>query len=88
MNLNDVLADAGATSIEDLSDPQLVAATSTAVYFRYPHTSELHAEAGRRGKPWLYQQGWNRAYQEAGYVLSDADLAAAQPATTAADRER
>ena len=30
-------------------------------------------EAERREKPWLYQQGWNKAWVSAGHELSDDD---------------
>lgn len=38
-----------------------------------------YAEAARRGKPWLYQRAWNKAYAFAGHRPSDQDLAAAEP---------
>lgn len=31
-------------------------------------------EAKSRGKPWLYQRGWNSAYRSAGYEPSERDL--------------
>lgn len=37
-------------------------------------------EAKRRGKMWLYQRGWNRAYEQAGHEPSAADIAAAREA--------
>lgn len=37
-----------------------------------------YSEAQRRGKPWLYQQGWNSAYRSSGYEPSEQDLAAAR----------
>lgn len=37
-------------------------------------TDALYAEAARRGKPWLYQRGWNSAYRLAGYEPSENDL--------------
>lgn len=41
-----------------------------------------HDEAKRRGKPWLYQRGWNAAFESCGHTLSDADIAAAsEPAS-------
>lgn len=36
-----------------------------------------HDEARRRGKPWLYQRGWNKAYESCGHSLSDDDIARA-----------
>lgn len=35
-------------------------------------------EANRRGKPWLYQRGWNEAYRSAGHEPTESDLAGAQ----------
>ncbi|WP_247997028.1 hypothetical protein [Brucella tritici] len=35
-------------------------------------------EAKRRGKMWLYQQGWNKAYVSAGHELSESDIDAAR----------
>jgi hypothetical protein len=35
-------------------------------------------EAKRRGKVWLYQRGWNAAYQSAGHTPTERDIAAAQ----------
>lgn len=35
-------------------------------------------EAGTRGKPWLYQRGYNTAYRSCGYEPSDHDIAAAR----------
>lgn len=38
-------------------------------------------EAKRRGAPWLYQRGWNQAYQSCGYEPTEGELEAArQPA--------
>lgn len=36
-------------------------------------------EAKERGKPWLYQRGWNAAYRSAGHELSESDRAKARP---------
>lgn len=35
-------------------------------------------EAKRRGKMWLYQRGWNKAYVSAGHELSQSDIDAAK----------
>lgn len=40
-----------------------------------------HAEAKRRGKPWLYQRGWNKAYVSCGHELSQADIDDARDST-------
>lgn len=48
---------------------------------RAPAHAEVDAayhEAKRRGKPWLYQRGWNRAAISAGFEPSAADLDAAK----------
>ena len=34
-----------------------------------------YSEAVRRGKPWLYQRGWNAAYRSCGYELPQEDRA-------------
>jgi hypothetical protein len=39
---------------------------------------QTYDEAKRREKPWLYQKGWNNAYESAGHELSDANIAAAE----------
>lgn len=39
-------------------------------------------EAKRRAKPWLYQRGWNKSYQSAGYHPSEHDLEAAREPQT------
>ena len=44
--------------------------------------SALYREAVRRGKPWLYAQGWNRFYTAAGGTLADSDIRAAQSQDT------
>lgn len=36
-------------------------------------------EAVRRGKPWLYQQAWNNAFESCGYELSETDRELAKP---------
>lgn len=43
---------------------------------------DCYAEAQRREKPWLYQRGWNSAYQLAGNDLSDHDRQSAQEPTS------
>jgi hypothetical protein len=39
---------------------------------------EIYDEAERRGKPWLYQRGYNEAYASCGYEPSDEDIEAAK----------
>ena len=37
-----------------------------------------HEEAERRGKPYLYQRAWNKAFRLAGHTPSESDLEAAK----------
>jgi len=76
-----------------LSDDELVSETENRVwlssYAANNPRSKYHAECDatydeckRRQKPWLYQRGWNAAYESEGHTLSDSDRNAAQePAT-------
>lgn len=40
---------------------------------------EFYSEAQRRGKPWLYQRAWNKAYRSCGYMPTAEEIAAARP---------
>lgn len=48
----------------------------------------VYEEANRRGKPWLYQRGWNQAYEESGYCPSENDLKLAQVPQGAAEGQQ
>lgn len=47
----------------------------------HKETDRAHSEAARRGKPWLYQQAWNKAYRLAGHSPSEHDIEAAKAPT-------
>ena len=49
----------------------------------HKQADDAYAEADRRGKPWLYQRAWNKAYRSCGYEPSANDLERAKdPALT------
>lgn len=75
--------------IKAMTDEQLVEDTKSQVWLsafasnnpRAPahwKTDALYDEAARRGKPWLYQRGWNHAYASCGYTPSDSEIEAAK----------
>lgn len=78
-----------AASLQEMSDDALVGTTEHYVwlsgYAANNPRSDYHwmcdatyDEAVRRGKRWLYQRGWNQAYEVAGHEPSASDLAAAR----------
>lgn len=76
--------------VEALDDPAFVKEVAHRVwlsaYAANNPRSAYHAqcdatydEAARRGKPWLYQKGWNEAFRSSGHEPSDEDIARARP---------
>ncbi len=45
-------------------------------------------ECQRRQKPWLYQRGWNQAYQLAGHGPSESDIERARAPLSAKEGDR
>jgi len=81
------------SKLEAMSDVELVNEVEHYVwlsaYANNNPRSKYHAkcdatydEAKRRGKPWLYQKGWNAAFRSAGHEPSEADIRAAQGVDT------
>ncbi len=86
-------------AIDAMDDPSLIGETERQVWFsafaannpRAPahwRVDACHDEAARRGKPWVYQEGWNRAYRSCGYEPSEAELARAIPPAAADTTDR
>lgn len=77
-------------SLKYLTDDDLVSAAENMVWLsayaaNNPH-SKYHVqvdiisrECDNRGKPWLYQQGWNQAYESCGYEVSEVNKRMATP---------
>jgi len=74
----------------EMDDDALVKRAETQIWLsafasnnsRAPAHKEADAasdEANRRGKPWLYQQAWNAAYESCGHEPSERDRMAALP---------
>ena len=90
MKASEIRQEDYAAQLADLTDDALVKAAENMVWLsafasNNPRASShwkvdmVSDEADRRGKPWLYQQGWNQAYRIGGYEPSDDDLARAAP---------
>lgn len=71
-------------TLHDLNDSTLVEETTNSIYMsaragNNPHSDyhwkadACYAEAERRDKPWLYQQGYVNAADQAGIRISAAD---------------
>ena len=78
-----------------MTDDELVKAAENEVWFSAFAANNPRApahwmvdmvsdEAQRREKPWLYQQGWNKAYRLCGYEPGESDIERAKPPTTEA----
>ena len=77
-------------ALAGMDDEKLTAEVDTCVWFsafasNNPR-SEYHwkvdlayDECKARGKPWLYQRGYNKAYRSCGYLPSEDDIERAKP---------
>lgn len=81
--------------LQAMTDAELVKAAETQVWLsafannnpRAPahwKVDMVSDEAERRGKPWLYQQGWNDAYRSCGHEPSESDIERAKPSSVGA----
>jgi hypothetical protein len=78
-----------AAKLVDMPDDELVKAVEMQVWLSAFASNNPRApahwkvdltydECKRREKPWLYQRGWNQAYQSCGYEPSESERAAAR----------